>query len=108
MEVFSCWDANGGGIGCGFFANVGIKLLAGRLRDIPVAVAVLAALFVIKFALLVRRWGWPCCHATVVMTAERTPTLESPSRMSAEENANAPTDKSDITQLCGDLSTGPG
>src|SRR5262245_17458748 len=40
------------GIAFGFIAYVGIKLLAGRLRDISLAVAVLAALFVIKFALL--------------------------------------------------------
>ena len=39
-------------IAFGFIAYVGIKLLAGRLRDISVAVAVLAALFVVKFALL--------------------------------------------------------
>ena len=40
------------GIAFGFIAYVGIKLLAGRLRDISLAVAVLAALFVVKFALL--------------------------------------------------------
>jgi adenine/guanine/hypoxanthine permease len=40
------------GIAFGFTAYVGIKLLAGRLRDISLAVAVLAALFVVKFALL--------------------------------------------------------
>ena len=40
------------GIAFGFIAYVGIKLLAGRLRDISLAIAVLAALFVVKFALL--------------------------------------------------------
>jgi AGZA family xanthine/uracil permease-like MFS transporter len=40
------------GIAFGFITYVGIKLLAGRLRDISLAVAVLAALFVVKFALL--------------------------------------------------------
>ena len=47
-------DRHGGGIAFGLIAYVGIKLLAGRLRDISLAVA---ALFVIKFA-AVRRWGW--------------------------------------------------
>ena len=40
------------GIAFGFIAYAGIKLLAGRPRDVSVAVAVLAALFVVKFALL--------------------------------------------------------
>jgi AGZA family xanthine/uracil permease-like MFS transporter len=40
------------GIAFGFIAYAGIKLLAGRLRDVSLAVAVLAVLFVVKFALL--------------------------------------------------------
>jgi AGZA family xanthine/uracil permease-like MFS transporter len=40
------------GIAFGFIAYAGIKLLAGRFSDISAAVAVLAALFVVKFALL--------------------------------------------------------
>lgn len=40
------------GIAFGFIAYAGIKLLAGRLAEIPAAVAVLALLFVAKFALL--------------------------------------------------------
>jgi AGZA family xanthine/uracil permease-like MFS transporter len=40
------------GIAFGFIAYVGIKLLAGRPREIAPAVAILAALFVAKFALL--------------------------------------------------------
>jgi AGZA family xanthine/uracil permease-like MFS transporter len=40
------------GIAFGFISYAGIKLLAGRLSDISAAVAVLAALFVLKFALL--------------------------------------------------------
>ena len=40
------------GIAFGFIAYAGIKLLAGRPRDISLAVAVLAVLFVVKFALL--------------------------------------------------------
>lgn len=40
------------GIAFGFIAYAGIKLLAGRLAEIPPAVAVLALLFVAKFALL--------------------------------------------------------
>ena len=40
------------GIAFGFIAYAGIKLLAGRPRDVSLAVAVLAVLFVVKFALL--------------------------------------------------------
>jgi AGZA family xanthine/uracil permease-like MFS transporter len=40
------------GIAFGFIAYTGIKLLAGRPHEIAPAVAVLAALFVAKFALL--------------------------------------------------------
>jgi AGZA family xanthine/uracil permease-like MFS transporter len=40
------------GIAFGFIAYAGIKLLAGRIGDITAAVAILAALFVAKFALL--------------------------------------------------------
>ena len=40
------------GIAFGFIAYAGIKLLAGRPGDISPAVAILAVLFVLKFALL--------------------------------------------------------
>jgi AGZA family xanthine/uracil permease-like MFS transporter len=40
------------GIAFGFIAYAGIKLLAGRWREISLAVGVLAVLFVLKFALL--------------------------------------------------------
>jgi AGZA family xanthine/uracil permease-like MFS transporter len=40
------------GIAFGFIAYAGIKLLAGRPREVTPAVAALAALFVAKFALL--------------------------------------------------------
>jgi AGZA family xanthine/uracil permease-like MFS transporter len=40
------------GIAFGFITYTGIKLLAGRFGDIKPAVAVLAALFVVKFAYL--------------------------------------------------------
>ena len=40
------------GIAFGFIAYAGIKLLAGRLSDVRPAVAILAALFVAKFAFL--------------------------------------------------------
>ncbi len=40
------------GIGLGFIAYVAVKLLAGRARDINAVMAVLAALFVVKFAVL--------------------------------------------------------
>jgi AGZA family xanthine/uracil permease-like MFS transporter len=40
------------GIAFGFVAYAGIKLLAGRLSEISAAVAILAALFVLRFALL--------------------------------------------------------
>jgi adenine/guanine/hypoxanthine permease len=40
------------GIAFGFIAYTGIKLLAGRWAELPVAVGVLAILFVLRFALL--------------------------------------------------------
>lgn len=40
------------GIGFGFIAYAGIKLLAGRWREVPAAVLALAAIFVLRFALL--------------------------------------------------------
>jgi AGZA family xanthine/uracil permease-like MFS transporter len=40
------------GIAFGFIAYAAIKLLAGRPRDVSIAVAVLAVLFIAKFALL--------------------------------------------------------
>jgi AGZA family xanthine/uracil permease-like MFS transporter len=40
------------GIAFGFIAYAGIKLLAGRWAELPVAVIVLAALFILRFALL--------------------------------------------------------
>lgn len=40
------------GIAFGFISYVGIKLLAGRWREIPAAVALIAVVFVAKFALL--------------------------------------------------------
>jgi AGZA family xanthine/uracil permease-like MFS transporter len=40
------------GISFGFISFVGIKLLAGRARDINVTVALLAAAFILKYALL--------------------------------------------------------
>jgi adenine/guanine/hypoxanthine permease len=40
------------GIAFGFIAYAGIKLLAGRWAELPVAVGVLAILFVLRFALL--------------------------------------------------------
>lgn len=40
------------GISFGFISYVGIKLLAGRVRDINVTVALLAAAFILKYALL--------------------------------------------------------
>ncbi len=40
------------GIAFGFIAYAGIKLLAGRARDVTVAVWVIAAVFVAKFAWL--------------------------------------------------------
>ena len=40
------------GIAFGFITYAGIKLLAGRLSDIKPAVAILAVLFVLKFAYL--------------------------------------------------------
>jgi len=40
------------GIAFGFITYAGIKLLAGRVRDIHPAVAILAVLFVLKFALI--------------------------------------------------------
>ena len=38
------------GIGVGFIAYVAIKVLSGRFKEIPVAVAVIAALAGVKFA----------------------------------------------------------
>ncbi len=40
------------GIAFGFIAYAGIKLLAGRFAELNAAVAILAVLFVLKFALL--------------------------------------------------------
>jgi len=40
------------GISFGFISYVGIKLLAGRVRDINITVALLAAAFILKYALL--------------------------------------------------------
>jgi AGZA family xanthine/uracil permease-like MFS transporter len=40
------------GIAFGFIAYTGIKLLSGRFSDITPAVAILAVLFVVKFAFL--------------------------------------------------------
>lgn len=40
------------GIAFGLIAYAGIKLLAGRWAELPVAVCVLAALFILRFALL--------------------------------------------------------
>lgn len=40
------------GISFGFISFVGIKLLAGRVRDINITVALLAAAFILKYALL--------------------------------------------------------
>ncbi|MGE3916470.1 MAG: NCS2 family permease [Hyphomicrobiaceae bacterium] len=40
------------GIAFGFIAYVGIKVVAGRVRDISPAMALMAALFVVKFAVL--------------------------------------------------------
>jgi adenine/guanine/hypoxanthine permease len=40
------------GIAFGFIAYAGIKLLAGRWADLPLAVGILAILFVLRFALL--------------------------------------------------------
>ncbi len=40
------------GIAFGFIAYAGIKLIAGRWTDIPIAVGVLAVLFILRFALL--------------------------------------------------------
>lgn len=45
---FSFSIANG--IGAGFIAYTAIKILAGRIREVPVAVAIIAALAVAKFA----------------------------------------------------------
>lgn len=40
------------GIGIGFIAFAGIKILAGRWSECPIAVLVIAALFSLKFAFL--------------------------------------------------------
>jgi AGZA family xanthine/uracil permease-like MFS transporter len=40
------------GIAFGFIAYAGIKLLAGRGAELPIAVSLLAALFILRFALL--------------------------------------------------------
>ena len=40
------------GLGLGFIAYAVIKPLAGKASDVPVAVYVIAALFVVKFALI--------------------------------------------------------
>ncbi len=40
------------GIGFGFIAHAAIKALSGRAREVSPAVAVLAMLFVLKFAFL--------------------------------------------------------
>ena len=40
------------GIALGFVAYAGVKLLAGRWRDVPVAVWAIAAVFIAKFAFL--------------------------------------------------------
>jgi AGZA family xanthine/uracil permease-like MFS transporter len=40
------------GIAFGFISYVGIKLVAGRYRDVHPAVAVLAALFVVKYLVI--------------------------------------------------------
>ena len=40
------------GIAFGFISYAGIKLLSGRSRELPLAVAILAALFLVKFAVL--------------------------------------------------------
>jgi AGZA family xanthine/uracil permease-like MFS transporter len=40
------------GIAFGLIANAGVKLLAGRWAELPVAVGVLAVLFILRFALL--------------------------------------------------------
>jgi len=40
------------GIGIGFITYAGIKLLAGRSNDVPLAVYVIAAAFILKFALI--------------------------------------------------------
>ena len=40
------------GIGLGFISFAAIKLLAGRGKDVPVAVYVIAAAFILKFALI--------------------------------------------------------
>ena len=40
------------GIGFGFVTYAGLKILSGRFSEAPPAVIILAALFVIKFAVL--------------------------------------------------------